>query len=300
MKYSDFLIAEEGLLFTDKREERLDLLKQRKCLIVVTTSRDTSGGIHTKKYEKEYNFSGTSRVYLRQEEDMHSDDTSLFNLINPVYEKDKNAYKSEKFLSLLDKYSKQTNKLVVVIYDYAGIYKEQVVQSRPTIVVNSSAIATGIKEMIGEGHKLKDIKKKYEEHSYLKTDIPKNLFIKNPESLTLYHVSLKQDIKELTPKVTNKPMDKENFGIARISVAPTIDGCFRGVGNAATTSRYYIYKLLLTKDSKVVKPTTKLVPDRDHSDEYWVLTPTKVKSIGYIDVTVNKDGSKSFDDHVKE
>ena len=99
--------------------------------------------------------------------------------------------------------------------------------------------------------------------------------------------------------VTSKPMDNENFGIARISAAPTVDGCFRGVG-AKASGRYQVYRLLLTKDSRVVKPTTKLVPDRDKSDEYWVLTATKVKNIGYVDVTVNKDGSKSFDDHVNE
>ena len=98
--------AEEGAIFTDRREERLDLLKQRKCLIIITTSRDKTGGIHMKKYKTEYGFSGISRVYLRQQEEMTSDDSKLFKIINPIYEKIKDAYKSEQFLNLLDKYSK--------------------------------------------------------------------------------------------------------------------------------------------------------------------------------------------------
>ena len=122
----------------------------------------------------------------------------------------------------------------------------------------------------------------------------------NPTKISLYHVSPKANITTLQPKLSSKPLKGEENTTKRISAAPSIDGCFRAVGydlKPGESAKYYIYKLLLTKDSNVVKPTKSQVPDQSLGDEYWVLTPSKTKSLGYIEITVDpKTGNYNFDD----
>lgn len=122
----------------------------------------------------------------------------------------------------------------------------------------------------------------------------------DPTKLSLYHVSPKADIKTLQPKLSSKPLKGEENATKRISAAPSIDGCFRAVGydlKPGESVKCYIYKLILTKDSKVVKPTKRQVPDQSLGNEYWVLTPTKTKSLGYIEITADpKTGNYNFDD----
>ena len=122
----------------------------------------------------------------------------------------------------------------------------------------------------------------------------------DPTKLSLYHVSPKANITTLQPKLSSKPLKGEENTTKRISAAPSIDGCFRAVGynlRPGESTKYYIYKLILTKDSEVVKPTKDQVPDQSLGNEYWVLTPTKTKSLGYIEITVDpKTGNYNFDD----
>lgn len=130
--------------------------------------------------------------------------------------------------------------------------------------------------------------------------ITDNMYTHN-KGLSLYHVSPNGSLKELTPKYSAKPIKGEDNSIKRISAAPTIDGCFRGVGYNLNPGdkpiKYYIYKLILTDSTKIIKPTSKIVPDRDLSDEYWVLNPVKVKSLGYITISLDSKTNKyQFDD----
>ena len=130
--------------------------------------------------------------------------------------------------------------------------------------------------------------------------IPDNMYIHN-KKLSLYHISPNGSLKELTPRYSMKPIKGEDNSIKRISATPTIDGCFRGVGYNLNPGdkpiKFYIYKLLLSDSTKVIKPTTKMVPDRDLCDEYWVLNPVKVKSLGYITISLDPKTNKyQFDD----
>lgn len=122
----------------------------------------------------------------------------------------------------------------------------------------------------------------------------------DPTKLSLYHVSPKANITTLQPKLSSKPLKGEENTTKRISAAPSIDGCFRMVGydlKPGESAKYYIYKLILTKDSKVVQPTKDQVPDQSLGNEYWALTPTKTKSLGYIEITADpKTGNYDFDD----
>ena len=123
--------------------------------------------------------------------------------------------------------------------------------------------------------------------------IDKKLYVKNPERMQLYHVSMTQGIKELEPRRTSKPLnDMENMAIARISATTSVDACFRAV--SPRVGRWYVYQLALTSKSQVVKPNTYLVPDANITGEYWVLTPTKVKEIAIIDCREDPDNKGHF------
>ena len=321
--FEKYLIpAEEGLIFNDYREERIGLLKKKKSLIVITTSRDEYGGIDPTIYMKKYGFSNVVCFKMRMEEDPTVDDESIASDLIKIFDKSKDGkWIADTLYDYLDKYSKNTNTLVVIVYDYANYYKEPQTQKHPTIVVNSSRIITTAKELIGEHHSLKQINEKYKAHYYLSTKIDHKLFVKNPEKLNLFHVSIFR-LKKLTPRVTIKPMDHENFGIARISAAPDIDSCFRGVGAVGALRRdltdpirgkdilkdsegyfyrtYYCYNLFITSGTRVVKPTKKMVPDVEESGEYWVLDPVFVKELGFIKVKTKDGNEVIFEDRVKK
>jgi len=122
-------------------------------------------------------------------------------------------------------------------------------------------------------------------------NIPKKLFIK--DHIDLYHVS-KNKLSKLEPRRTYKPLNEsENMTIPRISACDNVDACFKAVN--ATPGLWYVYKLKLTKDSKVVKPNTYLVPDADITGEYWVLTPTEVELVTTIQCKVDPKNSLRYE-----
>ena len=100
-------------------------------------------------------------------------------------------------------------------------------------------------------------------------------------------------------------MDDENIRIPRVSAAPNIDSCFRAVGFQDRVKNkpvnFYVYKLQLTNQHRIVKPSTDLVPDQEETNEYWVLDPVKVECLGYITITLDKENNRyNFDDsHMK-
>lgn len=140
-------------------------------------------------------------------------------------------------------------------------------------------------------------------------------------SLPFYHLSKNDKIKYLSPKyVRNKYIESgvEEQTIARSSVSTSIDGCLIGLGASAEINvtlavseikrrggnpneevffnnpkeikkffngRDTIFNVyILPKNTEVYKPSIKEVPDVKVTDEYWVVSPVKVKRIGKIQV----------------
>lgn len=126
-------------------------------------------------------------------------------------------------------------------------------------------------------------------------------YISKIRTQSLYHVSKNSELELLIPGISKKLLKGEDATTKRISAAPTIDGCFRMVGYSVKEmpARYYVYRLLITKDTEVVRPTKDQVPDVELGDEYWILTPTRVELIGCIDISYDSI-SKTFifDDYV--
>lgn len=114
------------------------------------------------------------------------------------------------------------------------------------------------------------------------TKIPEKCFVKRPQILNLYHASMENGIKELTPRVPTAVEKYENTTIPRISASLGVMGCVKAIQHKLfTKDRYtlYVYKLDLTSSSVVVKPNTLMVKDRNETNEFWVLTPTKVHHV---------------------
>lgn len=53
-------------------------------------------------------------------------------------------------------------------------------------------------------------------------------FLSAEQAGPMYHMSLDGDIKRFTPYVTRRAAYKENISVPRVSVAPSIMGCFIG------------------------------------------------------------------------
>lgn len=184
-----------------------------------------------------------------------------------------------------------------VLYDttsYAAV--EQALQNDP-ITESADKFGYDSPEVEDDAFGGEEVRFFNREESYPVSTLDESI---DPTKLSLYHVSPKANINTLQPKLSSKPLKGEENTTKRISAAPSIDGCFRAVGydlKPGESAKYYIYKLILTKDSKVVKPTKEQVPDQSLGNEYWVLTPTKTKSLGYIEITADpKTGDYNFDD----
>ena len=184
-----------------------------------------------------------------------------------------------------------------ILYDttsYAAV--EQALQNGP-ITESADEFEYDSPEVEDDAFGGEEVRFFNQEESYPTSTLDESI---DPTKLSLYHVSPKANITTLQPKLSSKPLKGEENTTKRISAAPSIDGCFRAVGydlKPGESAKYYIYMLILTKDSKVVKPTKDQVPDQSLGNEYWVLTPTKTKSLGYIEITADpKTGSYSFDE----
>lgn len=184
-----------------------------------------------------------------------------------------------------------------ILYDttsYAAV--EQALQNGP-ITESADEFEYDSPEVEDDAFGGEEVRFFNQEESYPTSTLDESI---DPTKLSLYHVSPKANITTLQPKLSSKPLKGEENTTKRISAAPSIDGCFRAVGydlKPGESAKYYIYTLILTKDSKVVKPTKDQVPDQSLGNEYWVLTPTKTKSLGYIEITADpKTGNYDFDD----
>ena len=58
-----------------------------------------------------------------------------------------------------------------------------------------------------------------------------------------------------------------------------------------------LYQLNIQPNTRIVKPTTKLVPDVEETSEYWVLDEIGVTKLGYVTISYNKKTNRyEFDD----
>jgi len=107
----------------------------------------------------------------------------------------------------------------------------------------------------------------------------------------MYHLSSKK-LETLKPQNPNNyltSINKEYNGVKRISIAPSIDKCLIGFSDPFLGDKgleLYVYEIN-TNDCKIKKPTKKEVPDKELSDELWVLTEIKANCIGKIKILPN-------------
>lgn len=103
------------------------------------------------------------------------------------------------------------------------------------------------------------------------------------------HVSVNTNIKEFVPRIGDNQMPTEDRTVPRLCVAPTILGCLGGMG----AFEHYFHEFEIGQKSMTgvtykggvkiygipfkaaLKPSSKLVPDVKHSDEYWVVSYNK-------------------------
>ncbi|MNI29820.1 hypothetical protein D3C76_89680 [compost metagenome] len=106
-------------------------------------------------------------------------------------------------------------------------------------------------------------------------------FLPAEEAGPMYHLSLDGEIKKFTPFVTRRAADKENISVPRISVAPSIMGCFTGymsswndiawpdLKNKKFKNGWYLYRLPY---EYCIKPDKKQLFDQENSNEHWLVT----------------------------
>lgn len=307
-----FLIpAEEGLFFDHKQMIDIDNLNQRKCLFVFATDSSIKfGGAPVNSLMKKYNYKKAICINFDTYLDYVSGNIEKINLPNEfdvLIKLNENRNGNTKYITILqevldigDELAKKGT-LVVIVSNHSDVFSYSNVRGYPVIVMNNSMIKHFTSSMVSDAkynyHYIKEMNKEFNRFN---NKIPKDLFVKDT-NLELFHVSPNGKIKELTPRITNKPMDDENIRIPRISAAPDIDSCFRAVGFQEKVKnkpvKYYVYKLALTNQHRVVKPTTDLVPDQEDTNEYWVLDPVKVECLGYITISFDKNKNHYiFDD----
>ena len=314
-------IAEEGFLFTTSTEENIDELKRRdKCLCIFTSSGMLKyGGINErliKNLASKYGFKKYENInlmeYIMQRISTTSDKEYVLNCTDPEITKllnDINMSAKDftndliaSCIKSLDNYSVVTQKLICVVISIPRVYSMALMRSQPIIIADASLISSFFKSSIAAKNPVAGaayVASNQYSFKVLDNKIPTKMIVKGSDiKFPLYHVSPNKEIKELVPRVTVKPMRGENVRIARISCAPSIDGCFRAVGLKTDSSiRYYVYRLQLDPQARVVRPTPQMVPDRNMTDEYWVLDPTPVENLGYITVILDKKANRyRFDD----
>ena len=126
--------------------------------------------------------------------------------------------------------------------------------------------------------------------------------------MKLYHIS---PISRLTVLIPTRPKNKlVDLGIEegvtkRVSLSPTLMGCVRGVSDNEIGAIYYVYEALGLNPKYIVHPTTRMVPDVNHTHEVWYTKPVNVKKIGaimllgsthfkYVDIDTEKHGKIGF------
>lgn len=297
----------EGFFFNKYEEENISALSNHKSLVVFTTDQELPfGGVDVSKYTKKYGYTRAIEFKLNK---------YIMNPYSYQMPSDLNGYLIRRDISIndtidetmkkitmaTDAYTKKSNELIVIVISDSQYYGAQVLRKYPVIIMYGSVVKSFVMNYNKDlKNNFKRVMSKDKEYVRMNTDIPKELFVKD-KNFSLYHVSPNKNIKELTPMITSKRLRNENIRIARVSAAPSIDACFRAVGltlnKGDKPKTYYVYKLRIDETTRLVKPSTDLVPDQTYTNEYWILDPIKVDLLGYIVVSLDKKTNKlKFDD----
>lgn len=326
MDLEKYLIAEEGLITSNYVEENINRLKNKDTALYLFTT-DTNiayGGLkNIDSYRTQYGFDKLRyfmidkyiQYLLRQEiklTEITNDPLLITKLDKKIKQRDvikrKTIYGLSPILTTIinicNQYVQETNNLLIVIFKNPIMYSLPILRECPIIVANVSILKS-----IGNGifyHKplmetIQNTIQSNKQFSIMNPEIPKNMIIYGKNfKFDLFHVSPVGDITKLTPRKTSKPLKNENVRIARVSAAPTIDACFRAVGFSLKDDKpikYYVYQLNIQPNTRIVKPTTKLVPDAEETSEYWVLDEIGVTKLGYVTISYNKKTNRyKFDD----
>lgn len=106
-------------------------------------------------------------------------------------------------------------------------------------------------------------------------------FLSAEDAGPMYHMSLDGEIKKFVPFVSRRAADKENITVPRVSVAPSIMGCFIGyvaswsdiawpdTQNKKFKNGWYLYRLPY---EYCIKPDKKQLFDQEQSNEHWLVT----------------------------
>lgn len=121
--------------------------------------------------------------------------------------------------------------------------------------------------------------------------------IKELSNLKMYHLSNKNNLEKLTPKIPYKLKIRKNAfedtTIKRISFAPSIEGCILGLqlsDKDFTDDKLilYVYTPYAFDNNDIISNNTivnnKLVFDAKVTKESWIISPVNVKIIGSITV----------------
>lgn len=304
--------AEEGFLFTQITEENINKLGEKRTLVVFTTDDSiTFGGINYKKYTTTYNFSKAIDFpimkYLKsricENVKCPTFDLKLKSLLDnskdiKIGDNTTVGDTIKSILKICDEYSKNNNILIIAYLTDSIKFSYSFMRDYPIIIAQSAIMKSVAHGLIRNNSiTIKQLKKNYKDFEILNKKIPRSLYVKDMK-FDLFHISPNGNIKELTPRITNKPMITENIGVARVSAAPSVDACFRAIGIGAVErekdkkKKYYVYKLKLNKNMRIVKPTQQLVPDQTFTNEYWILDPVPVELLGTITVSVDEKNDK--------
>lgn len=91
----------------------------------------------------------------------------------------------------------------------------------------------------------------------------------------LYHISSNHELGPMMPSVTKRTLAEEDRAVPRISVATTLAGCvlaYQACTHDFESPDYkgwYVYGLPF---EHAVRPSAKLLPDVEMSDEHWLVT----------------------------
>lgn len=112
----------------------------------------------------------------------------------------------------------------------------------------------------------------------------------------IFHISVNNlDSLTVFPHVPNNSMVSHGYedGITpRISFAPTIGQCLRGMAQDIKGMEFFVH--IPVNKPTIVKPTAKQVPDVAITGEIWSTTPVMMKCIGKIRVTSARAEPTSF------
>lgn len=103
----------------------------------------------------------------------------------------------------------------------------------------------------------------------------------------LYHVSRFPNVTTLIPKAPQNILTHyglEDGVTKRVSFAPSIAHCLRGIGQAKTITNkdLFVYSPVNVDQKYLLKPKPDQVPDVRLTNEYWYLRPVNVKLVAVI------------------